>query len=216
MLRALTGFILILLLIGCSSVKPEDYTTLDSLYQQILIEIEDEDYTDAEVLIAALKSEYPFSPQAVEVELFRADIEFEKEEFELSAASYRRFFEMHPAHEKLPYALYKRALSYRAMMDSEDRDQLPTRQMVETAKMLLAAYPQSEYADEAEKMVSEGRKSLALHELYVAEYYFNRDEYGASAGRARIVIEQYGDTGLAERARGILEKANAAEAQEDR
>jgi len=207
---------LALLVAGCSSVSPEDYTTLDYLYQQILVEIEDGDYTDAEVLISALKSEYPFSPQAVEVELFRADIEYDKEEFELAASAYRRFFEMHPAHEKLPYALYKRALSYRAMMDSEDRDQLPTKQMVETAKTLLAAYPQSEYADEAEKMVSEGRKSIALHELYVAEYYLKRDNYSASAGRARIVIEQYGDTGLGGRAKAILEKANAAAAEEGR
>ena len=186
---------------GCASAPPtEELPSAETYYKRGLEALEgdsvlyfftDVDYALAIELFQEVIDNYPYSEYATLAELKLADVYFEQGSYEQSASYYQDFVELHPRHPEVPYALYRQGLCWYQEMGTPDRDQVATRDAIAQFEVLLARFPHSEYAGEVERFLREARDLLALHDLHVADFYFQRGVYHAAARRYVDVLEVY-------------------------
>jgi outer membrane protein assembly factor BamD len=200
--------VLALLAAACAKKPPtfEEVEPADVLYQRgttmleegkpILGFIPRVDYDDAIELFQSIIDNYPYSEYAVLAELRIADAYFDDEKYEEALAYYRDFADLHPQHEMVPYTIYRAALCHERRMRSPDRDQTPTRDALVFLDRLLAHYPYSEYAGEAEVLWRSLRTQLADHVKRIGDFYLARDEWESAAERYRTLLNEYPGLGL--------------------
>lgn len=182
---------LVLLLAGCSSNDVVLVEPAEILYKKALVAVEDKSYEDARRIGETIRQEYPFSPLAVEVELLDAEISFKQESFDAAIQSYGTFVDLHPFHEKAPYALYMKGVSNYMLMDSEDRDVTYALEAVKVLERFLKANLKSPYFADASEKQDKALNLLADHELYVARYYNRQEKFDAALNRLKGLLKDY-------------------------
>jgi len=195
---------------GCKSAEPvfEEVPPAEELHAEGLKKLEGVSilglfnyvrYDDAIQVFQSIIDNYPYSEQAVSAELHIADAYFEQKKFEEALSYYRDFGELHPQHEKVAYTIYRSALCHQRQMKSPNRDQTATRKALGYLDRLLADYPHTEYAREAEPLWQEMQIRLAEHVEGIADFYMSRGEYESAAERYRSLLNEYPGLGLDDR-----------------
>jgi outer membrane assembly lipoprotein YfiO len=72
-----------------------------------------------------------------------------------------------------------------------DRDMEPNKQIITEYKRFYLLYPQTMYAQEVTPIFRVARRSLAEHEIRVADFYFGREQYNAAAGRYLFALRNF-------------------------
>ncbi|MEM7413636.1 MAG: outer membrane protein assembly factor BamD [Myxococcota bacterium] len=171
------------------------------------------DYVDYQAAIDTFQSivdNYPSSTYAVQAELKIADAYFADDKFEEALSYYRDFGDLHPDHPQVPYTIWRSALCHERRRLEPSRDQGATRDALVFLDRLLMQYPFSEYAVEAEVLWRELQTVLAENVEVIADFYFERGEYEASAERYRALLNEYPGLGLDPR---VLYKLGACYAE---
>lgn len=182
------------LLSGCSS-KPVDQNDPAALLEEVDDDIRSDRFQMATDKLRMIKNRFPYSKVAIDAALKLADVYFMQESFAESAAAYEAFADLHPRHEKVPYALFRAAKSYFNDMPSTVARDLGPAARAETAYgEYLKRFPTGAESKEARSDLAHVRKTLADKELYVAEYYAKREMYEAAIPRYKKVLELYPDT----------------------
>ncbi|MCG8591772.1 MAG: outer membrane protein assembly factor BamD [Proteobacteria bacterium] len=198
---------LALLVVGCRTPAPsfEDVPPAEDLYaegQQVLegrlwfgvLRLVD---TDRAIdTFQTIIDNYPYSDTAVKAELAIADAYFDDGRYDEALSYYRDFSELHPQHEKVPYAILRSAKCYIEQVASIERDQTATREALIHLDRLLAEHPYAEEAREGEEQLRALRTRLARYEMRIGDFYHERDEYQAAADRFRAVLDTYPGLGL--------------------
>ncbi len=104
---------------------------------------------------------------------------------------YRDFNNRYPTSDSAAYVQYQIAKTLADRRRKPDRDQTETAKAIQAFEELLALYPTSEHAAEAEVGIKELRVSLAEHEYMVARYQFRRGLLGAAVNRLTGLLEDY-------------------------
>ena len=196
-----------LLIAGCASDPPvfEEPPPADDLYQEGLTVLQGRrilgvyhkvDYNRAIETFQAIIDSYPYSDYAVTAELKIADSYFDDQRYEEALSYYRDFGDLHPQHEKVPYTIFRSGLCHERRMRSTNRDQTATRDALVYLDRLLATYPHSEYAEEAEVLWRDLRTQLAQSVMGIADFYRKRGEYESAAERYRSLLNEYPGLGL--------------------
>jgi outer membrane protein assembly factor BamD len=154
------------------------------------------DYQDAIDKFQDIIDNYPYSDLAVVANLEIADTYFARERYEEALSYYRDFSELHPTHARVPYALYRSALSYYHQSRDPGRDQTFTKQAVAQLEDLMKRFPDSPESREGEALWRELRTRLGTHVMQIGDFYLDRDEYQSAANRYRQVLNQYPGLGL--------------------
>jgi outer membrane protein assembly factor BamD len=154
------------------------------------------DYTKAIETFQSIIDNYPYSEYAVRAELEIADAYFADEKWEEALSYYRDFADLHPDHEKVPYTIYRSALSHESRVEGILRDQTATRNALVYLDKLLIRHPHSEYAKQAEPLWRELQVRLAESSEAVADFYLDREEYEAAAERYRTILNDHPGLGL--------------------
>lgn len=157
-------------------------------------------YTKALERYRMVVDNYPFSSQAVIAELRVADCHYKLEQYPEAVVWYEQFTKRHPKHEEVPYATYYQGMCYYEQKLKPGRDQDNARQAVKTFTYLIDTYPSTEYAGEAEPKLADSRKTLAEHELLIADFYFRKGDFWAAAARYRGVYLDLSGAGFDARA----------------
>jgi outer membrane protein assembly factor BamD len=173
-------------------------------YENAYQAYEDRDCLTADPLFRRIRREYPYSRYAALSELRIADCHLIQNQFTEAISAYRAFIRHRPAHSEVAYAHFKIAeANYRQIPGDfflspppHERDQSPTRRALRELRHFILDYPESEYVDEARRMVREALTQLARHELYVAEFYLGRDRPRAAVGRLRHLLTVYEGSGV--------------------
>ncbi|SDU56858.1 Beta-barrel assembly machine subunit BamD [Desulfobacula phenolica] len=152
------------------------------------------DYKDAVKAYTDLKDWYPFSKYAILAELKIADAHYELEAYDEAIFAYEEFENMHPKNEAVPYIIYRIGLCWFNRLDSIDRDHAPAKNSLTQFHRLIDQFPESEYAQKAEKNIQTCIESLSKHELYVANFYMKTGKYKAALKRYEYLIENYPDS----------------------
>lgn len=154
------------------------------------------DYLTAIEIFQSIIDNYPYSEYAVEAELKIADAYFDDGKAEEALSYYRDFSDLHPAHPKVPYTIYRSALCHETQVEGIERDQTATRNALLFLDRLLLRYPHSEEAEEAEPLWRDLQVRLAESVEHVADFYRDREEYEAAAERYRALLNDHPGLGL--------------------
>lgn len=167
--------------------------------------LEDGNSIEARKYFEQVMRRFPYTREAVLSRLRLADCDFAAENYRAAATGYQTFIERYPADDEVPYAMFRRGLSFFSLIPSDwfifpasyTRDRAPTRDALRELRNFIDRFPDSEYVLEARARIRDCLAELARGELSVAEFYLNRDKPVAAALRARTVLREYGDSGLA-------------------
>lgn len=182
---------------GCSLIDyyflppPED--TAYELYEAGVDAMKDEQYEAAQDYFGKLKDRFPFSPYSVKAELGLGDAFFLDEKYVQAAEAYKEFEAMHPGHEEIAYVLFQIGMSSLNQFKSIDRRQDNIKEGLEYFYRVEQAYPDTKYGKEARTYIKKCRRILAEHELFVADFFFARSEFGPAWHRYQYVVENYSD-----------------------
>jgi outer membrane protein assembly factor BamD len=180
--------------LGCSSTEtnPDDPSSLSKEVDEL---VESNRYILALERLQELKNRHPYSPQAIDAQLRMADIYFLQENFSEAAATYEAFRDLHPKHAKVRYSMYRAGLSYYSdIPDLRARDLTPAFKAQDAFREFLNQFPEGEFVADAKAKLSETRNAIAEKELYVANFYFRKDDWESAKGRYSKIISFYSDT----------------------
>lgn len=191
---------------GCSG-KKIDESDPAALYQDAEDEIKDDHYQIAIDKLRVVKNKFPYSKFSVQAHLRIADVLFLQSSYTEAAVQYESFRDLHPKHEKVPYATFRIGKSYFNEIPSPlARDLTPAQKSLEAYTDLLRRFPDVQEAKEAKTDVTQVRKLLAQKELYIANFYFKRDYYDSARPRYKKIVEQFPETESAQEAEEKLKK----------
>ncbi len=199
-----TAAIFALLFSGCSSTDVTVAPPPEELFRDAQAAVEDGDYEDAVELLDLLREEYPFSPLAIDAELLEADSLYADDKYNTAAKAYSNFESFHPFHPRVDYAIFRQALCYSEMVDSEDRDQMFTKRVASITDRLLELFPNSTYKAQATELRADALNMMAEHELYVAKFYLRTGEPISALGRLQTLLALYPDTEAAANSAELL------------
>jgi outer membrane protein assembly factor BamD len=200
---------------GCSTVHVDENNPA-SLLKEAEQEIKSDHYQLAIDKLRVIKNKFPYSSTAIDAQLRIADVYFMQDSFVESAASYEAFTDLHPKHEKTPYAMFRIAKSYyNDIPNTVARDLTPAQKALDAYRNYLGHYPSGSDVAEATKDSAEIRNLLAKKELSIGDFYFNRDFYDSAKPRYKKIIESYSDTESAKLAQDKLAQLSQKPAKEN-
>jgi outer membrane protein assembly factor BamD len=139
---------------------------------------------------------FPKSFYAQRAKILIADTYFKKGDeanLILAAAEYREFISLYPTSPSVPYCQYQIAMTYYKNALKPGRDQTKTIQALQEFRKVVANYPNSEYARQAEEKIKDCEQRLAEHEFTIGEFYYKSRAYRAALGRLQDILTKYPD-----------------------
>jgi len=210
------------LLGGCASVT-EDKTekwSPNKIYAEAKDELRSGAYDKAIGLYEKLEGRAAGTPLAQQAQLEKAYAQYKASEQAQATATLDRFIRLHPASPALDYALYLRGVvsfnddlgmfSFLTRQDLAERDQKAAKESFESFKELVARFPESRYAADAQSRMVYIVNSLAQYEVHVARYYFTRGAYVAAISRAQLAVTDYQNVPAIEEALFIIHRSYEA------
>lgn len=193
------------LLVSCSSsTDPSDAyrdETSMQIYQAGMKALRAGNYTEAAKRFEALDVQYPFGSETEAAQFYLIYAYYMKEEYILAVASADRFIRVHPTYPHLDYVFYIRGLAnfYEnlGILEKIFTVDLATRDLTQIKKSyvdfneLVLRFPNSPYAASAHQYLVYLRNIFALHELQVAQFYYDHRAYVAAANRASELVAHY-------------------------
>lgn len=198
----LMGSVLALgLLVGCSGdVDPlsnpaamEQYTAAE-IFERGEYELERGQPDDAAVYFGEIERLYPYSDFAKRALIMQVFAYHKDQDYPNSRASAQRFIDFYPTSEDAAYAQYLLALSYYDQIDEIGRDQGLTFQALQSLRVVIEQYPDTEYARSSILKFDLAFDHLAAKEMEIGRYYLKRQHYTAAINRFRTVVESFQTT----------------------
>jgi outer membrane protein assembly factor BamD len=208
-----------LLALGGCGLLPEvqDETagyTAERLYSLAHGALAEGNYTRAVKLFEALESRFPYGRYAQQAILESAYASYRAGETAASIANADRFIRTYPNHPNVDYAYYLKGLvyfredqgllGYVYELDLSEREPKSMRESYAAFRELVIKFPDSRYAADSIDRMRYLTNSLALYEVKVARYYYNRGAYVAAVNRAQTALTTYPRTPANEDALAIL------------
>jgi outer membrane protein assembly factor BamD len=208
-------------LAGCAGDQPKtalSYTAdAKRAYDNAMNEFNAHNWIEAQTLMREVKRKYSYSKYARLAELRIADADFEQDKFADAIRGYRQFVHDHRSDaDEVSYARSRIAESqYREISDSfllpagEERDQAIIMDAYKELKGYVHDYPSAKESDHMRQLLVDVTARLVRHELYVARFYLNKDNYEAAILRIQYALRNF-SAGLSS-ARGTSDEASGLE-----
>jgi outer membrane protein assembly factor BamD len=206
LLLALTAFWLVS---GCAGTAerasdPRQYTENARLeYEAALEAFYDRDWEAVRPLMDEVRRKYGYSRYARLAELRIADADFHQGKHAEAIGGYKAFVHDYPNDPEVPYARYRISVSqFESAGESlllpplEERDLAVVADAYASLRGFLSDYPNYRHAPRLEYMLEVVRGVLVRHELYVARYYLDRDNFEAAIARGNYALDNYPGSGL--------------------
>jgi outer membrane protein assembly factor BamD len=192
--------------LGCATVQKTGNYADDARreYEAAMEHFRDEDCIAAEPLFKAIRANYPYTRYAALSELREADCLVIQDKPAEAIEIYQRFARVRASHEEVPYARFKAAESQFKQIPEEwflappshERDLRAARDALRDLRRFLLDFPGDPRVPEAAKMEMQSLQLLAKHELYVAEFYLDREFPKAAIVRLNALLATYEGSGF--------------------
>lgn len=228
--------LLLTVLAGCQSTKdffgmdgepnlPETETLpVEELYAMGKKELDEGDYDKAVKVFTRLVARFPYGAISEQAQLDLAFAQFKLAKYEEASSTVSRFIKMYPVSTQIDYAYYLKALinfdrenrwlAKIARLNMSARDLGAAQQSYNDFNEVIRRFPTSKYAPEARDRMIYLRNRLALHDLDVGIFYYNREAYVSAAGRAKYLLETYPQSSVENDAVALLAAAYTAMGQD--
>lgn len=177
-----------LLTLSCSDyqkvLKGEDagekYKTAEQLYNEAQQENSKSKYKKALRLFEQIVPQFRGKPQGQKVSYLFADTYYQLEDYYLSSYQFDRFLQSYPTSDKAEEASFKKARSYYELSPRYFLDQSDTEKALTELQAYLNQYPDGEYADRANELVTELQVKLEKKVYEIAKQYHHTEDYKAA------------------------------------
>ena len=191
---------------GCSS-KGVNESDPKSMYDDANADISNDRYLLALDKLRVVKSKFSYSSYGALAQLRIGDVYFLQESFPEASSAYETFVELYPKNEKAPYALFRSGESYFKDIPSNiARDLRSAESAITTFNQYLKRYPGGEYTEQAKAMKGQAYDKLAEKEYEVGKFYLRRDKPDSAKLRFQKILDQYGESTWAAKAKEAIEK----------
>jgi outer membrane protein assembly factor BamD len=206
-------------LTGCDKPEPRTVLTYTAdakrAYESALEEFNAHNWFDAQNLMREVKRKYGYSKYARLAELRLADADFEQDKFADAIRQYKQFVHDHRSDvNEVSYARSRIAeAQYREISDSlllpsgDELDQAASADAYKELRGYLHDYPDAKESSHMRELLEDVTGRLIRHELYVARFYLNRDNYEAAVSRILYALKNYATVTEALRYRGLEPEA---------
>ncbi|UDG80925.1 Outer membrane protein assembly factor BamD [Candidatus Hartigia pinicola] len=202
----MTTITLSLALTACSSNNDviTDKTPPHIIYNISQQKLQDGNYKEAIKQLEVLNNSYPFGPYAQQVQVDLIYAYYKSADMLMAIATINRFMRFNPTHPNIDYVLYMHGLSAMALDDSalqdffdidrSDRDPQHAQVAFKDFSQLTRYYPNSFYANDANKRLIYLKNRLSKFDFSIVKYYNNRRAYVAVVNRVKQMLQDYSDT----------------------
>jgi len=191
---------------GCAG-KPIEEQDPAEIYKAAEEDVASDHYLLAVDKYRLIKNKYPYSKYALDAQLRLADVYFMQESYTEAALAYESFRDLHPKHEKVAYAMFRAGESYyKDIPEPLARDLTPANKAIDAFNDFIHRFPADPNAEKAKTELGDCRRLLAEKELYIANFYYNRNFFDSAKGRFKKVIELYPETTAAKESEDKLNK----------
>ena len=168
-------------------------------YDEAMTHYKAHSWIEAQALFREVKRKYSYSKYARQAELRIADADFEQEKYADAMREFKDFIHAHRSDaEDVAYARARMAEATYAeipesflMPAAEERDQVSVVDAYKELKSYLADYPDSKQSPRVRELLAQVLGRLVRHELYVARYYLDKDNYEATVARVQYALRNY-------------------------
>ncbi len=205
------AFLLLVLLYfiaGCSSAPVKKQPGPEEYYKEAMEEMKGgwifgPDYEQVRETLNMIIDNYPYSTYAPLAQLRIADTYYKEGRYLESAEAYDHFAKMYPNDKNIPYAVFMEGKSFMKNQETwltknipYDTDLTGINNAYDEFRYIVNNYPSSEYVADAKKYVVQCEKTLAEHDMYIADFYIDRGHYEAAINRLMDIYEKYPKSGL--------------------
>lgn len=189
---------------GCSNLifseKPDAEMLVEEFYSDASEAFKDKRWDSAIKSYEKLKAYYPYGNYAEQSYLELAYSYYKYDEPESAIRELDEFIKLYPKHKDLAYAYYLKALAAdsvttswldKFVTDPAQRDMKSTQRTFAAYDELIQRFPESIYTAKAQERMVIIRNRMARYELQVAQFYFDKKAYLASANRCQQLIKDY-------------------------
>jgi outer membrane protein assembly factor BamD len=189
--------------LGCEATEPKTalgYTAdAKRAYEAAMEEFTAHNWLEATAKMREIKRKYSYSKYARLAELRIADADFMQEKFADAIREYRQFVHDHRSDpEEVSYARSKIAeAEYSQISDSiilaagEERDQAVVYDAYKELRGYLHDYPEAKESKRMRELLADVTARLVRHELYVARFYLQRENYEAAVLRVQYALRNF-------------------------
>jgi outer membrane protein assembly factor BamD len=167
-------------------------------------------YATAIKSLEKLSRQHPYSDYNEKAKLMEVYANYRIGRFDEAILAADRYLALYPSSKEVPYVLYLKGTSYFGQIRDITRDQQISQNAIETYNLLIANYPDSEYAKDARDKMVVSVDQLAGKEMSVGRYYLGNGQYAAAINRFRVVAEKFQTSTHIEEALFRLTEANLA------
>ena len=172
----------------------ESYTAEEIFKQGELALVNARRPDDALVYFQEIERLYPYTEWAKRGLIMQAFVLHKSKEYEEARVAAQRYLDFYPGDEDAAYAQYLMALSYYDEIDEVGRDQGLTFQALQSLRVVIEQYPDSEYAKSAMMKFDLAFDHLAGKEMEIGRYYLKRKNYPAAINRFKVVVQDFQTT----------------------
>ncbi len=189
--------------LGCLNQDPKTalgYTAdAKRAYEAALLEFNAHNWLESQSLMREVKRKYSYSKYARLAELRIADADFAQDKYADAIRGYRQFVHDHRSDdEEVAYARSRIAeAQYKEIGDSfllpagEERDQAVIMDAFKELRGYVHDYPDGKETPHVRELLAEVTARLVRHELYVARFYLQRDNYDAAISRIQYALRNF-------------------------
>ncbi len=189
--------------LGCETNEPKTalgYTAdAKRAYEEAMEEFTAHNWIEATAKMREVKRKYSYSKYARLAELRIADCDYNQEKFADAIREYRQFVHDHRSDpDEVSYARSKIAeAEYAQISDSiilaagEERDQAVVYDAYKELRGYLHDYPEAKESKRMRELLTEVTGRLVKHELYVARFYLQKENYDAAVMRIQYALRNF-------------------------
>ena len=191
------------MLSGCEKGDPKtalSYTAdAKRAYEEGMKEFDSRNWIEAQSLMREVKRKYSYSKFARLAELRIADADFEQEKYSEAIRGYRQFVHDHRsdvdevsyARSRIAEAQYSQISESFLLPTADERDQAVIIDAFKELKSYVHDYPNAKESQKIRELLADVTARLMRHELYVARFYLQRDNFEAAVLRVQYAMRTF-------------------------
>lgn len=168
-------------------------------YDEAMNEFTSHNWIEAQALFREVKRKYHYSKYAKLAELRIADADFEQEKYAEAIRGYRQFVHDHRsdveevayARSRIAEAQYKQISESFLLPTADERDQAVILDAFKELKGYVHDYPNAKETPKIRELLADVTARLMRHELYVARFYLQRDNFEAAVLRVQYAMRNF-------------------------
>ncbi len=167
---------------------------VETIYNEALRSLDRANWDMAAAQFTEVQRQHPYSPWAQRAMLMSSYAHYRSRSYDKAISAAQDYISLHPGGDGAPYAYYLVGICQFDQIIDVGRDQARSDLALLALNEVIARYPESDYARDAELKTDMVKDQLAGKEMEIGRYYLNRGEHLAAINRFRKVVTDYQQT----------------------